>query len=476
MGLKKNILYSGFLTTALYLSQLITYPYVARTLGATNLGYCNFVNSFVQLFSLFSSLGISVLGVREIAKANGDKASLNKCFSCIFILHAFTTVISLLCYIIAILSFSELKCYQPLLWIGTFNIIFGLFNIEWLYRGLENFKYITHRTLLIRIFYIALVFLLVKENNHFVRYFSLSVLAVITNSVINWIHGRKYVSLVGLSIRQMFIYWKPFLLIGLQMMLLSYNSTINPILLGLMSNNTEVGYFTIASKLTLIFLLLYNSYTLVLLPRICSMAGKLQEDKSQVLIKRSYSLLYLIGVPLVYLAEIYVPEIIYLFGGSGYEGAIIPMRLSLPIILIGGISQITINQYLIPNNLEKGTVIAAMLGVLICLILNFLLIPIIKSSATAISWVIAEACITIFSLKYAKQKVGKSFSVEFLSFLKYIILFLPLCAISFIKEANFHFFIQLAISVFLAITYSHIILWYIMKDKNYKFLLKKMIK
>ncbi len=77
MGLKKNILYSGFLTTSLYVFQFITYPYVARVLGVTNIEICNFVQSIVQYFSLFSRLGISVLGVREIAKCdNKGRAGL----------------------------------------------------------------------------------------------------------------------------------------------------------------------------------------------------------------------------------------------------------------------------------------------------------------------------------------------------------------------------------------------------------------
>lgn len=81
MGLKKNILYSGFLTTSLYIFQFITYPYVARVLGVTNIGICNYVQSIVQYFCLFSMLGISTLGVREIAKCNGDKLKLNQTFS-----------------------------------------------------------------------------------------------------------------------------------------------------------------------------------------------------------------------------------------------------------------------------------------------------------------------------------------------------------------------------------------------------------
>lgn len=47
---------------------LITYPYVSRVLGAENLGKVNYVNSIVQYFVLFASLGISIYGIREGAK------------------------------------------------------------------------------------------------------------------------------------------------------------------------------------------------------------------------------------------------------------------------------------------------------------------------------------------------------------------------------------------------------------------------
>lgn len=72
MGLKKNILYSGFLTTSLYIFQFITYPYVARVLEVTNIGICSYVQSIVQYFMLFSMMGVTSLGIREIASCGND--------------------------------------------------------------------------------------------------------------------------------------------------------------------------------------------------------------------------------------------------------------------------------------------------------------------------------------------------------------------------------------------------------------------
>ena len=62
MGLKKNVLYSGFLTSSLYVFQFITYPYVSRVLGVSGVGICNFAQTIVHYFILLSTLGITSIG------------------------------------------------------------------------------------------------------------------------------------------------------------------------------------------------------------------------------------------------------------------------------------------------------------------------------------------------------------------------------------------------------------------------------
>lgn len=75
-SIKKNILYSSILTTANYVFPLLTYPYVSRVLGVEKIGLCNFVDSIINYFILFSMMGINIVGIREIAKKKNDQESL----------------------------------------------------------------------------------------------------------------------------------------------------------------------------------------------------------------------------------------------------------------------------------------------------------------------------------------------------------------------------------------------------------------
>ena len=152
--LKKNIFYSTILTTANYIFPLLTYPYVSRVLGVDKIGICNFVDSIINYFVLFSMLGVGIVGIREIAKNKNDKECLNKTFNSLFFLNTLSTTIMLVLLIIAINIVPKLNEHKELMYIGAFKLVFNYLLIEWLYKGLEDFKFITNRTVIIRCLYV----------------------------------------------------------------------------------------------------------------------------------------------------------------------------------------------------------------------------------------------------------------------------------------------------------------------------------
>lgn len=78
MSLKKNFIYSSILTVSNYLFPLIVYPYISRTLGLSNIGVVNFVDNLVNYFVLISMMGITTVGVREIAAAHKNRKKLSR--------------------------------------------------------------------------------------------------------------------------------------------------------------------------------------------------------------------------------------------------------------------------------------------------------------------------------------------------------------------------------------------------------------
>ena len=185
MSIKKNFFYSSILTTANYIFPLLTFPYVTRVLGPTNIGICNFVDSIIHYFLLLSMLGIGVVGVREIAKAKNDQKKLSQVFSSLVLLNLLSTVLALLILFACVLYVPMFREYREMMWVGALKILFNTLLIEWFFKGIENFRYITIRSIVVRTIYVVCVFLFVRSSDDYDIYYLLMTLMIVANAFFN---------------------------------------------------------------------------------------------------------------------------------------------------------------------------------------------------------------------------------------------------------------------------------------------------
>ena len=230
-SIKKNIIYSAILTTSNYVIQLVTFPYLSRMLGVENIGIVNFVDGIVNYFIMISMLGLNILGIREVAKFSNDIDKRNSIFSVLFSINLCFTIIVTLIYICLIYLVPQFYEKRDLLFLGIFKLLFNLFLIEWFYRGIENFKYITVRTLVLKIIYLFSVFIFVKKCEDIYIYYIITVLLVVFNAVVNWIYSKRFVLYSWAHVREFKLYIKPYIYLGFYLILTSAYTTFNVIYL-----------------------------------------------------------------------------------------------------------------------------------------------------------------------------------------------------------------------------------------------------
>ena len=97
-SIKINFLYKSALTVSTYVIGFITFPYITRVLGVENIGIVNYIDNLTNYFLLFATMGISILGVREISSAGQNNKLRNKVFSNILGLNLIFTFILLLTF------------------------------------------------------------------------------------------------------------------------------------------------------------------------------------------------------------------------------------------------------------------------------------------------------------------------------------------------------------------------------------------
>lgn len=423
MSLKKNFFYSSVLTTANYVFPLLTYPYVARVLGVTNIGICNFVDSVVNYFILFSMMGIGTIGIREVAKYKKQKEKLREAFSNLFVLNLIFTTVALVTLLVAIYVVPTLSEHKELMYIGALKLVFNFLLIEWFYKGIEDFRYITFRSLVIRCIYVVSVFLFVRDASDYNIYYLLMVLMTVVTAVINMTHSRKY---VGFQFKNLSLtrYTKSFLVLGVYMFLTSMYTSFNVAYLGFVSGSTQVGYYTTAVKFHGIILALFSAFTGVMLPRMSSLLSHGCENEFKQYMDKSISILLSFSIPVVIFATILAPEIIYVFSGAGYEGAITPMRIVMPLVFVIGYEQILIVQVLTPLKKDKQILTNSIVGAVVGISLNLLLVKQFQSIGTSMVWLFSELSV----LSIAQYFVFKSMRiyVPMATFAKNVVAYLPM--------------------------------------------------
>ena len=469
-SIKKNFAYNSFLSVSSHLINLILFPYCARVLGVERFGTVNFAQNIVQYALFIAAMGITHIGVREIAKQT-DRRGRNQCFSNMLSLNILFTLVAMLLYIPAIFLFDRLEVQKELFLIGSFQILFSAFSVEWFFRGIENYKFITIRSLLIRILYVISVFILVKDSDDYVLFFLLTVLSTIVNAAVNFIYARKFVSFTfkGLDLK---IYFGSAISLGCYSILTSMYTTFNVTYLGFVWNDIQVGYYTTALKIYTVILGFYTAFTSVMLPRMSSILNNNDESSFKNLIDKSFELLLMVSLPLVVCLMMMAPETIEVLAGDEYEPAVILSRIIMPMLFVVGIAQILVFQIIIPKGFDFVTLKASFIGAVIGVLLNILLTPRLMSVGTCITVVATELCVTGYYFYFVKMKQLFELDISILkTHLLCAIPYIPLCGVAkFISGGNS--FSGLGISVFICILYFVLSQIYLIKNSFIRKLLK----
>ena len=462
-SLKKNFFYSALLTLANYVFPLITYPYVSRVLGVSNIGICNFVDNIVNWFIVFSTMGISVIGVREIAAVRSGEKERSRVFSGLLALNGLTTLAAAAVLAVAIFVVPKLFPYRLLLYLGVAKLIAHSLSLEWFFRGIEDFKYITDRSIVIKVLYIVAVFLFVRKAEDYGTYYLLLTLTVVANTLVNVLYSRRYVSF---SLRELDMrrFAGPFFILGLNYVLTSFYSSLNVIYLGFVHGAEQVGFYTTATKILTIVTALISAFTTVMLPRMSAVLTEGRMDEFRTYVGKAFNILFLVGIPAVFLMQTEALDIVHVISGAGYEGAIRPIRIVAPMVLVAGMDQILIMQILMPMKSDRRIFINSSIGAAVGILLNLLLTGWMGASGSAIVWLCAELAVCIAACLAVFGKDGIVFpGKKVLQMFLFYFPLLPILAMTSSLDIEKSYF-RLALSASIAACYFIVVSCFVFKD------------
>lgn len=405
MSLKKNVISNFILTASTIVLPLITFPYVTRTLSSKALGDVFFIDAFTQYFILLSSLGIPYYGIREIAKNRKDGIAMSQLVLELVILQLSLSICCVALFYSLHLFIPKLSNSVDLIKIGALMIISNSLSIEWFFQGIENFSYITIRSLLLKVLSVFAIIVFVKHLNDSHIYYLILALLVLCNAVLNsFVFFKNYFIKFSFN-KNIFRHLRPLLVLFSINASVSIYVILDSIILGFLTDTVNVSYYNIPLKLVKVYWLIIAGIGTVFIPRISALHASNEYNSISTLITKSVNIVLLLSIPFCFFCLVFPDDILTLISGKQYLPAKHALQILSVIPLIIGICNIFGTQFLLPIGKEKYILHATIVGLLVSLALNFILIPNFKFIGSAIAAVAAELSVCIYIFIAAEKNI-----------------------------------------------------------------------
>ena len=438
--LKKNLFYNAILSVSQFIFPLITFPYSSRILGPTGIGTVTFVDSFTQYFLIFSTLGIPIYGVREVSIRKDQPEELNKVFNEILLIHILCASVFSVIYIAAALLIPTLKVHLSIVSIGIVLIIFNVFMLEWFYQGIEQFSYITMRSLIVRSLTVVFLFAFLRPGSGSTLYYAISASGAIITSLLNLFFLRKHVS-IQLRYLKLKKHIKPLLTILGSTLAVSVYLLLDSIILGLIKGEAAVGIYTTAIRIVKLPFTVIVAISMVMVPQISRAYSNQNQQQLHTLIDKSYCFICLMCMPLAVGMYISAPFLVHLISGNKFANAVVPLQILSPIIILVGLNNVFGYQVLTPIGKEKQMLVAVILGMVVSLTLNLCLIPILSYTGAAITNLLTECVVTYVCYYYVKKNLHLQLKgTFFLQSITGALLFVPIAYL--IRRLNISYVVK----------------------------------
>jgi flippase wzx len=409
-SIKFNFIMNFILTVSNFLFPLITFPYVSRVLLPEGTGKVAFALSIVSYFTIFASFGVATYGIRAVAQVRDDKERLSKTMHELLFINIISMTIVYVALAIAILVVPKFAMEKELFWVTSLFILFTIIGIEWLYKGLEKYQYITIRTIIFKIASLFLVFLFVKEKSDYIIFAFISIFAIVGSGVLNLINSRKLINYILYSEYEFKKHLKPMFVLFLTSMAIAIYTSLDEGLLGLLSSPEQVGYYNAAVRVKGILFTLITSLGVVLLPRLSYYVENHMETEFHEALAKSTNFIIVIAASVVIFFTLFAKETILILAGENYVASIIPLQIVVWALILSAITNILGIQILLPLKKDKQLLFSVLCAATVDVIANFLLVPKLAAVGTALSVIAAELSVLIVQIIILRQYIKILFS------------------------------------------------------------------
>lgn len=440
-----NFIMNIILTMSSFIFPLITFPYVSRILLPEGMGKVSFATSIISYFSMIAQLGIPTYGIRACARVRDNEEELSRTVHELFLINLIMSAAAHMMLFVCIIHIPKFCQEKPLFMIISLTIAFNAIGMEWLYKALEQYTYITVRSIVFKAIALIAMFLFIHEEKDYVCYGGITILAASASNILNFINIRKYITLRSLGNYNLKRHMKAVIIFFAMSCAATIYTNLDTVMLGFMKSDGDVGYYNAAVKVKTILLGIVTSLGTVLLPRVSYYVENGFWDEFYRIAAKAIKFVLLIAVPICVYFILFAEETIRFLSGELYFYSIFPMQIIMPTLIFIGLTNIMGIQILVPTGKEKYVLYSEIIGAVVDLFMNAALIPEYAAVGAAIGTLAAEAAVWAAQLYFLRISVKKIYREVQYFFIMGAAAFAMAVSV-WVKWMNWNAFITLAVS------------------------------
>lgn len=401
-SLKKNFIYNAMYQVLIVLLPIITAPYISRVLGASKMGIYSYTYSVAYYFLLAAKLGLDNYGNRSISRVRDDKDKINQVFSSIYYFQFFIACIAIIGYIgyLFFISNNLTIAVIQILW-----VIGAIFDVNWLFYGLENFKVVVFRNTVVKVLAAIMILLLVRKSSDLWIYTLIMGGSALIGFLVTWPFVLKQVRLVYVKKQDVFKHFKQILILFIPVIAISVFTVLDKIMLGKLSSFSQVGFFEGAEKILIAPKGVIGALGIVMLPRMASLYGENNLKQKNKYIELSLSFAIVLSIAFMFGLIAISSNFVPFFYGIKFKPTIILlsiMAITLPFYSIGNVIR---TQMLIPSMRDAPYVVSVILGAIINVIINLILIKPLGAVGAVVATLCAEIIVACYQINSVKKEL-----------------------------------------------------------------------
>ena len=337
-------------------------------------------------------------------------------------------------YLLIIFWFPFFEANRSLYVLSGILVLMSFSYTDWFFSGIEEFRGITLRSVIIKTISLALLYALIKTEADFKKYLLIVIFSILGNQVLSFamILRKTNFNFSNPGFRK---HLQPLFYLFGATLAASIYTVLDTVLLGFLSNDKAVGLYTASVKLIKLTIPIVTSMGVILIPAISKSFSTNNMPEIKKLLDKSFDFLVFFSIPLAAGLAMLAPELITVFSGKQFISASAAMQILSVLPILIGFGHFFCFQILMPAGKNKEIFLSILSGVFTCVILNFLLVPFLQQTGASIANVVTELVVTLaywyFIRKYYVFKHNWKFAFQSLGG---ALLFVP--AILLIRALN----------------------------------------